>query len=121
MSKWETNFEFVYNFKETPISRIDEKLAEYLRQKGIIGEKEEIEKIWISTKTELRYEKDVGGFAYECGGICVEYKPYTATIYTIRIRTQSKEIKMLIDDGDYYVEISSVKEIKKKAQQKAQK
>ena len=115
MSKWETDFEFIYDFKRTAINDIEEILEEYLRQKGIIGEKEKIKKIWITKVNEIRYEEEFAGYAAECpGGICSEYVPYPASIYTIKIKTKDKTIEMKIDDGDYYIEILSVKENKKR-------
>ena len=118
MSKWETDFEFIYDFKRTSINNIEEILEEYLRQKGIIGEKEEIKKIWVTKVNEIRYEEEFAGYDGDCpGGICSEYKPYPASIYTIKLKTKDKMIEMKIDDGDYTVELS-VKENKQK--QKAQ-
>jgi len=115
MTKWETDFEFIYDFQRTPINNIKEILEEYLRQKGVLSEKEEIKKIWISEKTELRYEEEFAGYDGDCpGSICSEYKPYDANIYMIKIKTTRKTIMMTIDDGDYRIEILSVKENKKK-------
>jgi len=114
VSKWETDFEFIYDFERTQIGNIEDILEEYLRQKGVIDEKEEIKKIWITKVTETRYEEEFAGYDADCpGSICSEYKPYPANIYTIRIRTESKTIEMQIDSGDYTVELS-VKENKQR-------
>ena len=114
MNKLEfSDFEFVYDFERTSISLIKEKLVEYLRKKGILSQKEKIEKISINIFEETGYEEEPG--YYDEGFLATEYVPFQYNIYKITLRTNTKRtIKIEIDGANYDIVFLEVKENKQK-------
>ena len=107
-----SDFEFVYDFERTPVFIMKEKIEEYLKEKGVLLKDEKIAKITIKINEETGYEQEPA--YYDEGYLVSEYVPFTYYVYTIRLETRKKTIKMEIDDGNYDVTILEVKENKQR-------